>query len=336
MTNIIEINDLTVRFESPRKGLFGKKNPPVYAVDGISFSIKRGEAFGLVGESGSGKTTLGRAILRLINPTSGQVHLDAGDGAKDLTKLDRKSLRQSWRHMQMIFQDPYASLNPRVTVMDTIAEPLLVNGLVDSAADARQQVIKVAQSCGLATEQLSRYPHAFSGGQRQRISIARALVMRPEFIVCDEPVSSLDVSIQAQILNLLIDQQKEMDLTFLFISHDLTVVAYICDRIAVMYLGNIVEISPTKELFERPLHPYTEALMSAIPSDDPDQQLGATLLAGEATARDRTGCPFSPRCQYSDGDSCETKKPPVVDAGEGRLVACHYAKELSLSGVTLS
>lgn len=336
MTNLIEVKELAVRFPSRGTGLFGKRRPPIDAVKGVTFGIKKGEALGLVGESGSGKTTLGRAILRLIEPTSGRVYLNAGTNVEEVTKLNRKCLRKSWRHMQMIFQDPYASLNPRITIMDTIAEPLLVNGLVESVDEAKRKVTRIAEGCGLTSEQLSRYPHAFSGGQRQRISIARALVMHPEFIVCDEPVSALDVSIQAQILNLLIDRQKEMNLTFLFISHDLTIVAYVCDRIAVMYLGSIIEISPTSKLFEKPLHPYTEALLAAIPSDNPDHQLSTKLLVGEPTIGNSAGCPFSGRCQYSDGASCETRKPALVDTGDGRMVACHYANDLALTGVNLS
>lgn len=334
-SNLIEVTDLTVAFKGPGKGLFGKRGSPVFAVDNVSLDIRKGEALGLVGESGSGKTTFGRAVLRLQEPTSGRVQMNTEAGSKIITDLDAKSLRQSWQQMQMVFQDPNASLNSRMTVLDTIAESLLVNGMAKNIAEARPRVVEVATSCGLSTDQLGRYPHAFSGGQRQRISIARALVMHPQFIVCDEPVSALDVSIQAQILNLLIDQQKRLDLTLLFISHDLVVVAYICDRIAVMYLGNIVEIAPTKDLFERPMHPYTEALMSAIPSDDPDHALGDNMLAGEATgaiSQDRRGCLFSPRCKYSDGDKCLNIKPPIVEAGPDRFVACHYAQTLTLSG----
>ena len=335
MTNLIEVKNLSVEFRGPGKGLFGKRGETIHAVDNVSLDIRKGEALGLVGESGSGKTTFGRAVLRLVEPASGTVRMNTNGAATDITALDAKKLRAAWQNMQMVFQDPHSSLNPRMTVMDTIAEPLIVNKLVRNMAEARVRVVEVAESCGLAVDQLSRYPHAFSGGQRQRISIARALVMHPEFIICDEPVSALDVSIQAQILNLLIDRQQELDLTLLFISHDLVVVAYLCDRIAVMYLGNIVEVAPTRELFEKPLHPYTEALMSAIPSDDPDHELGASVLAGEATGKeggDRQGCLFSPRCRYSDGDRCVNVKPLLSEAGGGRTVACHYAQELSLSG----
>ncbi len=335
MNNLIEVKDLTVEFKGPKKGMFGARGAPVFAVDGVSLDIRKGEALGLVGESGSGKTTFGRAVLRLQEPTSGSVTMNSADGTSIITDLDAKALRKSWQQMQMVFQDPNSSLNSRMTVLDTIAESLLVNGLAKNINEARPRVVEVAESCGLTADQLSRFPHAFSGGQRQRISIARALVMGPEFIVCDEPVSALDVSIQAQILNLLIDQQEKLDLTLLFISHDLVVVAYICDRIAVMYLGNIIEIAPTKALFQDPLHPYTEALMSAIPSDDPDHELGANVLAGEATgavSTKRQGCLFSPRCRYSDGDKCNNIKPPLVKAGPDRMVACHYADKLKLTG----
>ncbi len=335
MSNLIEIENLLVEFAGPSQGFFGKKGEPVRAVDDATFQIKKGEALGLVGESGSGKTTLGRAILRLQEPNSGHVRMIDEGTAKDVLKLDQKQLRLLWQNMQMIFQDPYASLNPRMTVLDIISEPLIVNGLAKNEAEANEIAAKIAGSCGLVTDQLSRFPHAFSGGQRQRIAIARALVMQPKFIVCDEPVSALDVSIQAQILNLLIDQQKEMDLTFLFISHDLTVVAYLCDRIAVMYLGNIVEIALTKDLFKKPLHPYTEVLMSAIPSDDPDQELNIALLKGELAGGSRklTGCPFAPRCNYSDGKKCQNDKPKLIDAGAGRQVACHFSNTLSLNAI---
>ncbi len=335
MSNLIEVKDLTVEFKGPKKGMFGKRSASVFAVDAVSLDIRKGEALGLVGESGSGKTTFGRAVLRLQEPTGGSVQMNAKSGTKIITDLDAKTLRKSWQQMQMVFQDPNSSLNSRMTVLDTIAESLLVNGLAKNIKEARPKVAEVAESCGLTTDQLSRYPHAFSGGQRQRISIARALVMGPEFIVCDEPVSALDVSIQAQVLNLLIDQQEKLDLTLLFISHDLVVVAYICDRIAVMYLGNIIEIAPTKALFQGPLHPYTEALMSAIPSDDPDHELSDNMLAGEATgavSATRQGCLFSPRCAYSDGDKCNRVKPPLVDAGPDHKVACHFADKLSLTG----
>ncbi|MGR3661502.1 MAG: ABC transporter ATP-binding protein [Paracoccaceae bacterium] len=334
MRNLLEIRDLTVEFKGNKKGMFGKRSPSVFAVDNVSLDIRKGEALGLVGESGSGKTTFGRALLRLQESTAGQVRMFSDSGAKTITDLDAKALRKCWQQMQMVFQDPNSSLNARMTVLDTIAESLLVNGLAKNIDEARPRVVEVAENCGLSAEQLSRYPHAFSGGQRQRISIARALVMKPEFIVCDEPVSALDVSIQAQILNLLIDQQENLDLTLLFISHDLVVVAYICDRIAVMYLGRIVEISPTKDLFRLPMHPYTEALMSAIPSDDPDQELGENTLAGEATGatRARVGCLFSPRCRHSDGDRCNTQTPPLVEVAPDRQVACHYAMTLSLRG----
>lgn len=331
MINLIEVTDLSVEFSGPGKGLFGKRGEPIRAVDCVSLQIHKGEALGLVGESGSGKTTFGRAVLRLLEPTAGTVRMHTDGQSLDITGLDAKQLRSAWQHMQMVFQDPHSSLNPRMTILDTITESLIVNNLVE----AQERGLAVAESCGLSVDQLSRYPHAFSGGQRQRISIARALVMRLEFIICDEPVSALDVSIQAQILNLLIERQKELDLTLLFISHDLVVVAYLCDRIAVMYLGTIVEIAPTRALFGQPLHPYTEALMSAIPSDDPDDEPAADILTGEAAGNSgssREGCLFSPRCRYSDGDQCKRVKQLLTDVGGGRMVACHYSDRLSLTG----
>lgn len=336
MSDLIEVKNLSVTFPGPSKGFMGKKGTPIHAVDDVTLSVRKGEALGLVGESGSGKTTFGRAVLRLQEPTGGTVVMNGNSGTQDITGLNAKGLRKAWQQMQMIFQDPQSSLNPRMTVMDTIAESLLVNGLAKNMEEAKPIVLQVAKSCGLNADQLSRYPHAFSGGQRQRISIARALVMGPELIICDEPVSALDVSIQAQILNLLIAQQEELDLTLLFISHDLIVVAYLCDRIAVMYLGRVIEIAPTKALFRKPLHPYTEALMSAIPSDNPDQELGTSTLAGEATggvvARD--GCLFAPRCRHADNGKCLTQKPPMVEVGTDRVVACHHADTLELNGFT--
>ena len=332
MSRLIGVSDLKVHFPIGKAGLFGRPAGYVKAVDGVSFEIQRGETFGLVGESGSGKTTLGRAMLRAIEPTSGQIGYQRNDQSVDIMALDRSGLRAMLRYMQMIFQDPYSSLNPRMTVRDVIGEPLIANKLAKGSA-LSERVIDMARRCGLDVEHLSRYPHAFSGGQRQRIAIARALVLHPEFIVCDEPVSALDVSIQAQILNLLKDLQVQLDLTYLFIAHDLAAVAYACDRVAVMYLGKIVEVAPTESLYYAPKHPYTEALMSAIPEADPDQVMQPVLLTGERPSpfNPPDGCRFHTRCRYAT-EVCRASAPALQDSGEGHLVACHHAEELTLKG----
>ncbi len=333
MNTVIEVNDLKVHFPMGRSRLFGKPKSWLRAVDGVSFKIEKGETFGLVGESGSGKTTLGRAILRLVEPTDGQISGEFNGEPVVITDLEQKELRQQWRHMQMVFQDPYASLNPRMTVKEIIGESLLANKLA-SGKELEKRVVSIAKLCRLDTQQLSRYPHAFSGGQRQRIAIARALVMHPEFIVADEPVSSLDVSIQAQILNLMKDLQQELDLTYLFIAHDLSAVAYACDRVAVMYLGRIVELASTENLYYSPKHPYTEALMSAIPDLDPDRPMQPVLLMGEQPnpADPPSGCPFHPRCRYADKKICAVKKPEFKGLSDDWFVACHFANELKLKG----
>jgi peptide/nickel transport system ATP-binding protein len=280
MSRLLRVSDVKVHFPIGKQGFLGRPAGYVKAVDGVSFDIERGETLGLVGESGSGKTTLGRAILRALEPTAGEITYEQDGNSVDIMALDRSGLRNIWRNMQMIFQDPYASLNPRMTVRDIISEPLLANRLA-KGADLDAQVIDMAKLCGLNTDHLSRFPHAFSGCQRQRIAIARALILHPEFIVCDEAVSALDVSIQAQILNLLKDLQIELKLTYLFIAHDLAAVAYACDSVAVMYLGQVVEIAPTVKLYYSPQHPYTEALMSAIPDADPAQVMQPVFLTGE-------------------------------------------------------
>ena len=332
MSRLIEVSDLKVHFPIGKTGWLGRPAGYVRAVDGVSFEIQRGETFGLVGESGSGKTTLGRAMLRAIEPTSGGIVYQRDGDSIDVMELDRGGLRTMWRHMQMIFQDPYSSLNPRMTVRDVIGEPLIANNIAKGPA-LKERVIDMARRCGLDVEHLSRYPHAFSGGQRQRIAIARALVLHPEFIVCDEAVSALDVSIQAQILNLLKDLQVQLDLTYLFIAHDLAAVAYACDRVAVMYLGKIVEVAPTESLYYAPKHPYTEALMSAIPEADPDQVMQPVLLTGErpSPSNPPDGCRFHTRCRYAT-EVCRASAPALQDSGEGHLVACHHAEELTLKG----
>ena len=332
MNSLLTVSDLKVYFPYGKTGMFGRPAGYVRAVDGVSFEIRRGETFGLVGESGSGKTTLGRAVIRALEPTGGDITYHRDGATIDIMALNRGDLRAMWRHMQMIFQDPYSSLNPRMTVRDVLSEPLIANKLA-KGAELNDRVIDIAQRCGLNIEHLSRYPHAFSGGQRQRIAIARALVMHPEFIVCDEPVSALDVSIQAQILNLLKDLQQQLNLTFLFIAHDLAAVAYICDRVAVMYLGQIVEVAPTEALYYSPRHPYTEALMSAIPEADPSQTMKPLLLEGErpSPANPPAGCRFHTRCRYAK-QICRETQPPLQEGAAGHFVACHRAGELTLQG----
>ncbi len=332
MNSLLKVSHLRVYFPVGKTSMFGRPTGYTKAVDGVSFEIRRGETFGVVGESGSGKTTLGRAVLRAIEPTGGEIIYHRDGNTIDIMGLKRNSLREMWRHMQMIFQDPYSSLNPRMTVRDVLSEPLIANKLA-KGAELNDCVVDIARRCGLDVEHLSRYPHAFSGGQRQRIAIARTLVLRPEFIVCDEPVSALDVSIQAQILNLLKDLQQQFDLTFLFIAHDLTAVSYICDRVAVMYLGQIVEVAPTESLYYSPKHPYTEALMSAIPEADPSQIMKPVLLEGErpSPANPPVGCRFHTRCQYVT-QICRESPPTLKESEAGHLVACHRAGELTLNG----
>jgi peptide/nickel transport system ATP-binding protein len=333
MSTLIEVKDLKMYFPLGRASLFSRHKAFLRAVDGVSFEIHKGETLGLVGESGSGKTTLGRAILRLIEPTGGRIIFKNGNGETDIAILSRNELRRQWRHMQMIFQDPYASLNPRMTVKEIIGESLYANRLA-RGAQMDERIMDIARLCGLNIRQLSRYPHAFSGGQRQRIAIARALVMHPQFIVCDEPVSALDVSIQAQILNLLNDLQQELGLTYLFIAHDLSTVAYACDRVAVMYLGRLVEMATTKALYYTPKHPYTEALMSAIPPDDPELPMQPVFLEGEQPnpASPPSGCTFHPRCRYADTERCITEVPRFREVSAGHFISCHHAEDFSLKG----
>ncbi len=332
MRPLLTIKDIKVHFPIRRGATFGRVTGHVRAVDGVSLEIRKGETLGLVGESGSGKTTLGRAVLRIVEPTSGEILFHRDGGEIDVLKVDRKALRTLWRHMQLIFQDPYASLNPRMTVREIIGESLLVHGLA-KGDELEARVADIARLCGLLPEHLGRYPHAFSGGQRQRIAIARALVMHPEFIVCDEPISALDVSIQAQILNLLKTLQQDLGLTYLFIAHDLAAVAYACDRVAVMYLGQIVELAPTQALYYTPRHPYTEALMSAIPVPDPMAERRTILLSGERPdpANPPDGCRFHTRCRYAD-EMCLTSVPRLTEIDAGHAVACHHAAKLTLAG----
>ncbi|MBT3315969.1 MAG: ATP-binding cassette domain-containing protein [Anaerolineae bacterium] len=332
---LLEIKDLKVHFPIRSKNLFGGVTKYVKAVDGVSFYIEKGETLGLVGESGSGKTTVGRSILRAIEPTAGKVTFNVDDETFDLSQLTDKEMRGFREHMQLIFQDPYSSLNPRMTVRDIIAEPLIAQKLA-TGDEVDERVREAAALCKLNLEFLRRFPHAFSGGQRQRIGIARALVSRPQFIVCDESVSALDVSIQAEILNLLMDLQAEFGFTYLFIAHDLSVVAHISKRVAVMYLGQLVELAPTKDLFYAPKHPYTEALMSAIPEVNPDQEMNPVHLDGEIPSpiNPPSGCRFHTRCPYTQ-DNCKTDIPKWEEIEDNHFVACHFAKTLTLKGAEM-
>ena len=330
--NLLEVHNLKKYFPI-EKGLLRRVVGQVRAVDDVSLTIPAGKTLGLVGESGCGKTTLGRCVVRAIEPTSGQVLLRIDDRQAEITSLDAKELRATRRHMQMVFQDPYASLDPRKTILDIVGEPLRVNKLA-KGEDLEQRVRNLVDLVGLDVKYLKRYPHAFSGGQRQRIGIARALSLHPSLIVCDEPVSALDVSVQAQILNLLQDLQEEFSLTYLFIAHDLSVIQHISDQVAVMYVGKIVEQAETEELFLHPKHPYTEALLSAIPSPDPDALLDEITLEGEvpSPANPPSGCYFHPRCQYAQ-QICQEEIPPLLEVSPDHFAACHFAQELTLQGV---
>ncbi len=316
------------------RGLFRRVVGHVKAVDDVELEVREGETLGLVGESGCGKTTLGRCIVRAIEPTDGRILLRLeGEEMTDLLQLGKEELRAQRRHMQMIFQDPYSSLDPRKTVFDIIAQPLRANRL-GSGQDIEDRVRQLVDLVGLNVESLIRYPHAFSGGQRQRIGIARALAPSPRIVVADEPVSALDVSVQAQILNLLQDLQEEFSLTMLFIAHDLSVVEHVSDRVAVMYVGKIVEVAETEELYLHPLHPYTEALLSAVSVPDPEQGQDHMILPGEAAdpADLPSGCHFHPRCRYAE-DRCRTEEPTLIEARPGHFASCHFAGELELRGV---
>jgi len=315
---LMEVQDLSKYF-TVETSLLGRPISVLKAVDGVSFSIDKGEAFGLVGESGCGKTTLGKILVNLYSPTKGKIIF----GGKELTALDEKQRRSYCKDIQMIFQDPYASLNPRMTIGDIIAEPIIINHLLPKSK-VEERVIYLLNCVGLARHQRNRYPHEFSGGQRQRVGIARALAVEPKLIVCDEPVSALDVSIQAQVLNLLSDLKSEFGLTYLFIAHSLNVVKHISDRVGVMYLGQLVEIAPKRELYANPLHPYTQALLSAIPIINPEKKKERIILKGDVPSpiNPPAGCHFCSRC-FKAFEPCKLKAPVLKEISPNHWVSCH-------------
>lgn len=320
---ILEVKDLKKYFPVGKGKV--NKNKYVKAVDGVSFTLREGETLGLVGESGCGKSTLGRAILRLHEPTSGEVIFKD----EDVLKKSRKEMRKLREDMQIIFQDPYSSLNPRMNVFNILSEPLVAHGYFKKGEELKQHVLKLMESCGLPPYYCYRYPHQFSGGQRQRIGIARALALNPSFIICDEPVSALDVSIQSQIINLMLDLQQEKGISYVFISHDLSVVKHISDRVGVMYLGSLVELADKDEIYDNPAHPYTKALMAAIPKPDPKQRSSMEAIKGEIPSNVNLpdGCKFHPRCPFAK-DICKTTAPAAKEIKPGHVVLCHFAGEL--------
>jgi len=335
MANDILLNVQGLKKYFPvKKGLLRRTVAQLRAVDGIDLTIQQGETVGLVGESGCGKTTLGRTILRTQKPTAGQILFRRKNGERvDLAQLEGNALRVIRPEIQMIFQDPMSSLNPRMTVLDIISEPLVANQLMPSN-ERIERVKFLMNRVGLEIKHLNRYPHAFSGGQRQRIGIARALITNPSLVVADEAVSALDVSIRAQVLNLLDDLQQEFGLTYLFISHDLSVIRHISDRVVVMYVGRVVEIAPAQELFNRPRHPYSEALLLSIPKPNPRKRTDEVFLSGETPSpvKPPSGCHFHPRCKYAT-ERCKVEAPPLIALDNQRQVACHYADTLELRGI---
>ena len=320
---ILEVKDLKKYFPLG-KGKLDKNKKYVKAVDGVSFKLYEGETLGLVGESGCGKSTLGRAILRLHEPTSGEVHFNG----EDILKKNRKEMRKLREEMQIIFQDPYSSLNPRMNVYNILSEPLVAHGYYKKGDELKQYILNLMEKCGLPPYYCYRYPQQFSGGQRQRIGIARSLALDPSFIVCDEPVSALDVSIQSQIINLMMDMQEERKISYIFISHDLSVVKHISNRVGVMYLGSLVELADKDEIYENPQHPYTKALMAAIPKPDPTQRSSMEAIHGEIPSNVNvpSGCKFHPRCPYAK-DICKTQEPAAKEIKPGHVVLCHFGGE---------
>jgi len=325
MSTLLKVDNLRKAFKVSANRP-GAAKQSLKAVDGVSFEIKSGETLGLVGESGCGKSTTGKLLLRLIEPDSGTIQFDG----RDVAGMGHRELTAIRRDMQMIFQDPYSSLNPRMRVGEIIGEPLVVHSLAKGRA-IKEQVLKLMQKVGLAPEHYDRYPHEFSGGQRQRIGIARTLAVQPRLIVADEPVSALDLSIQAQIVNLLKDLQEEFGLTYLFISHDLGIIEHVCDRVAVMYLGRIVEIATAEQLYNQPCHPYTEALLNAVPIPDPQRVRKHQILSGEIPSpiNPPTGCHFHPRCPYAQ-EICRKEYPALTDHAEGHQSACHFSGEVGM------
>uniref|UniRef100_A0A7C4PM33 ATP-binding cassette domain-containing protein n=1 Tax=Anaerolinea thermolimosa TaxID=229919 RepID=A0A7C4PM33_9CHLR len=331
--NILEVRNLKMYFPIYR-GLLQRVAGHVKAVDGVSFSLREREVLGLVGESGCGKTTVGRTILRLYDPTSGEIRFRKQTGEwVDVAKISLREMKPLRREMRMVFQDPFSSLNPRLTVKDIISEPLEIHG-VAHGKEAEERVAQLMTEVGLNPAYMRRYPHEFSGGQRQRIGLARALSLNPRLIIADEPVSALDVSVQAQVLNLMKGLQTDLGLTMVFVAHDLSVVEHISDRIAVMYVGKIVELADTDELMRNPLHPYTEALLSAVPPADPDIRPNRIRLQGEvpSPANPPSGCIFHPRCNYAK-PVCSQQEPKLEENKPGHFAACHFASELKLRGI---
>ncbi len=330
---LLEVKGLQKYFPI-KQGFLKKEVGQIRAVDDVSFYINEKETLGLVGESGCGKTTTSRCILRAVDPTSGNILFRTANGdVTDISNLSHSEMGLLRREVQMIFQDPFSSLNPRMTLLDIVGEPLFVNG-VKNRGEREDRVAELLSLVGLRPEYMRRFPHAFSGGQRQRIGIARALALSPRLVVADEPVSALDVSVQAQVLNLLLDLQDELGLTYLFVAHDLSVVKHISDRVAVMYVGKLVEMAPTEDLFSAPKHPYTAALLSAVPEPDPRARSNRIVLQGEVAnpASPPPGCYFHPRCQYAT-DVCRVETTVLEEIRPGRFVSCHRAKEIELPGV---
>jgi len=330
---MLEVDRLKMYFPI-RKGFIRRIVGQIRAVDDVSFVVNHSETFGLVGESGCGKTTIGRCLLRAYQPTGGEVKYTANSGELiDLASLPENELKPYRRELRMIFQDPYSSLNPRMTVLDIIAEPFRIHS-VARGKEIEDRVADLLRKVGLRPEYMRRYPHAFSGGQRQRIGLARALALNPRLVICDEPVSALDVSVQAQILNLLQDLQVELGLTYIFISHDLSVVEYLANRVAVMYVGKLVEVASTEQLFASPKHPYTEALLSAVPNPTPTRRPKRIILQGDVAdpANPPSGCYFHPRCQYAK-ERCQNEAPTLREIQPGHHSACHFVDELKLKGI---